>query len=224
MVACPSFRRFTNSLLAISSILQISVLFYFNARTQGHIRSTTDLELFSYSSTTPHHHEITVDILSIGSQNRLNYIETQKRSFASHRSVRHFFSVTESDDADPTCASKLTLSDVTGISNYCRTKAYPRKKFLMTYLKSAYVSTMSIDFAEREITVIHGKSNDPILTCGLNSVRCSLIISQNLVLRLGNNFLRRSRILLGGFVPKRDQPRASTEYFNFIRMSPFLIS
>lgn len=140
---CPTIKNFSNSLtnvlLVSSSILQLSLLLYFIAETQKqHVIGPMIISL----PTATHHHKITVDILSIGSQSRLDYIHSQKMTFASHRSVRNFYSVTEHDDADPMCANKLTTSDVIEISRFCRNKAKwnPRRQFLMTYLKSSYVS------------------------------------------------------------------------------------
>lgn len=158
MVACPSVRHYTNILLIISSILQISILLYFDAGVRGQRESAIGPDVFSSPSTTPRRREITVDILSIGSQNRLDYIDTQKSTFGLHRSVRNFFSVTEKDDFDPMCASKLTISDVAEISTFCRAKAKwnPRRQFLMTYLKSAYVSTESI------VKLLRGESQSPM--------------------------------------------------------------
>ena len=62
----------------------------------------------------------TVDILSVGSVTRQELLNAQKRTFASHVSVRNFFNVTERDDPDPDCHEKLTLSQTREISNYCR--------------------------------------------------------------------------------------------------------
>lgn len=62
----------------------------------------------------------TVDILSVGSVTRQELLNAQRRTFASHASVRNFFNVTERDDPDPDCHEKLTMSQTLEISNYCR--------------------------------------------------------------------------------------------------------
>jgi hypothetical protein len=81
-----------------------------------------------------------VDILSIGSQSRLDYVVAQQQTFGSHVSVRNFFNVTELDDADPTCSFKLTREDVVQISNFCRVekKWHPRRQFVMSYLQAPF--------------------------------------------------------------------------------------
>ena len=42
-----------------------------------------------------------VDILSVGSNLRLEYLQAQRNTFTRHVSVRHFFNATEDGDADP---------------------------------------------------------------------------------------------------------------------------
>lgn len=83
-----------------------------------------------------------VDILSIGSNQRLEYLQAQRESFASHISVRNFFNVTENDDDDPFCASKLSKRNVTMISRFCRRKKKwnPKRQFLLSYLQTAYAT------------------------------------------------------------------------------------
>jgi hypothetical protein len=58
---------------------------------------------------------LSVDILSIGSQNRFHYVETQHKFLSLHPSVRFFFNVTENDDEDPNCTQRLTKDDVSQI-------------------------------------------------------------------------------------------------------------
>jgi ribosomal protein L17 len=75
--------------------------------------------------------EFVVDILSIGSKSRMDYIESQQKTFASHPTVRNFFYATEQVDADPECSTKLTDVGVLGISNYCHKKSWPSNQTLM---------------------------------------------------------------------------------------------
>jgi hypothetical protein len=63
-----------------------------------------------------------VDILAIGSRTRLQNLEMQRNTFASHVSVRNFFNATEDDDVDPFCQSNLTERDVQNIIGFCRAK------------------------------------------------------------------------------------------------------
>ena len=64
----------------------------------------------------------TVDILSIGSVNRLEYLATQQETFATHISVRHFFNVTEHDDVDKDChkLGENATTYLNSIIQFCR--------------------------------------------------------------------------------------------------------
>ena len=62
----------------------------------------------------------TVDILSIGSQERPELLVAQQESFASHISVRNFYNATEADDSDPDCHKYLTPHDAYNISVFCK--------------------------------------------------------------------------------------------------------
>ena len=73
-------------------------------------------EFRSLSATDP----FTVDILSVGSVNRSDYLDAQRRTFASHNSVRNFFYVTEKDDADSDCATEITWNHVKMVSGFCK--------------------------------------------------------------------------------------------------------
>mmetsp|Transcript_111 Transcript_111/g.271 ORF Transcript_111/g.271 Transcript_111/m.271 type:complete len:424 (+) Transcript_111:240-1511(+) len=63
---------------------------------------------------------LTVDLLSVASQQQLSLLLAQKSTVGSHTSVRNFFNATELDDADPSCSSNLKLEDVKSISSFCR--------------------------------------------------------------------------------------------------------
>jgi hypothetical protein len=65
-----------------------------------------------------------VDLLSIGSKRRPDLMQAQRDSFGSHRYVRHFFTATEDDDADPSCHDVLSEEDVYRISKFCRRKPW----------------------------------------------------------------------------------------------------
>ena len=91
----------------------------------------TDLGAVS-SSVIKEERGFTVDILSVGSVTRLEFLHAQKRTFASHASVRNFFNVTERDDPDPDCHEKLTRSQLQQISLYCRNER-PSKAVGETY-------------------------------------------------------------------------------------------
>jgi hypothetical protein len=63
---------------------------------------------------------LVVDIMSVGSKTRLDYQETQRNTFAKHKSVRFFFNITEDDDADLNCSISLVANDSYAIANFCR--------------------------------------------------------------------------------------------------------
>jgi hypothetical protein len=65
--------------------------------------------------------EFVVDILSVGSLSRLDQLDAQRETMASHVTVRNFFNVTEHDDEDdPECYQHLTWPQVRNISRFCR--------------------------------------------------------------------------------------------------------
>jgi hypothetical protein len=68
-------------------------------------------------------HPVVVDILSIGSQRRGRYLETQRRILGTHASVRHFFNATELDDVDSRCDTRLTTKDVHRIRAFCQSRS-----------------------------------------------------------------------------------------------------
>jgi hypothetical protein len=136
-----------------------------NATTTSSTATTTSLshasvpEADSSSPPPPPPVPFTVDILSVGSQSRLDYIQAQRDSFGSHSSVRHFFNVTELDDPnDPHCSTTLKWNDVASISRFCSTNKYnhnnkrnhhkihssswdPQRQFVMKYLSGSFAST-----------------------------------------------------------------------------------
>jgi hypothetical protein len=83
---------------------------------------------------------LTIDILSIGSNTRLDFLEAQRTSFGSHRAVRHFFNATEADDADSNCAATLSVKDVFSIANFCHAKKWKTHRKLMAYYRSCYAT------------------------------------------------------------------------------------
>jgi hypothetical protein len=61
-----------------------------------------------------------IDIISIGSLLKPHLHEAQQRTFGSHPSIRHWFPITELNDTDSTCSSKLTLDQVNTIYSTCK--------------------------------------------------------------------------------------------------------
>ena len=85
--------------------------------------------------------ELTIDIMSIGSEGNRRMLDAQSRTWASHTSVRFFWGGLEADEADPNCYKSLTKDQMTGISTYCRS-FQAKKKYkhspLMSYLMNNY--------------------------------------------------------------------------------------
>ena len=55
----------------------------------------------------PNNAGLTVDVLSVGSQLRLDFLQGQMNSWASHTAVRHFWGFSEMDDSDPNCSATI---------------------------------------------------------------------------------------------------------------------
>ena len=83
-----------------------------------------------------------VDILSVGSIHRMDYLEAQRDTFATHISVRNFFNATEQDDADPSCSTSLTKIAIWKIVTFCRiTKKWDRRRqFVMTHEQNSFAT------------------------------------------------------------------------------------
>lgn len=90
------------------------------------------------SSRNTKHDGLVVDMMSIGSKTRIHYQETQRTTFASHKSVRFFFNITESDDADPTCSDNFAPEDAYAVSDICHKRHWRSNQFLMRYLRGPY--------------------------------------------------------------------------------------
>lgn len=84
--------------------------------TQG--SSTKSANIVEESRESPN--AITIDIMSVGSQNRSHYQTAQRKTWASHSSVRSFYPITELDDKDPQCGSKTSLEQVGVMVEQCR--------------------------------------------------------------------------------------------------------
>jgi hypothetical protein len=90
-----------------------------------------------------------VDILSIGSRTRLDYLQTQQETFASHVTVRSFFNVTEEDDVDRWCERTVSESDIARMVQFCRSRS--------SSSMSAIQSSLTRYFAPS--TILQRKSN-----------------------------------------------------------------
>jgi len=76
---------------------------------------------------------LTVDIISIGSRQRHELLDVQRMTFATHRTVRNFFAITEDDDDDPECASYLTQQSnaTSSIREMCGSAVFHKNRPMM---------------------------------------------------------------------------------------------
>lgn len=82
---------------------------------------------------------LAIDTISVATESSLVTLEGQVKTWGSHHSVRYFFGATELDDADPTCAQKITLGDMQGISEYCSGRAWRRGRPRVKFLRNRFV-------------------------------------------------------------------------------------
>lgn len=68
-----------------------------------------------------------IDILSIGSLNNLELIDTQFSTWANQPSRRLFIAATENDDPDPNCYKNLTMDGALDIIQKCQSRDFYRK-------------------------------------------------------------------------------------------------
>ncbi|KAL7432074.1 hypothetical protein ACHAXM_003336 [Skeletonema potamos] len=115
-------------------------------------------ELSSSSSESPS--SFSVDILSVASidTKRKELLNLQKRTFASHTSVRNFFHATEVDDFDPTCYKDLTWKHVADVSTFCR-KRPSGISYEMRHLRGLYGRKQWIAKKSNPIAYLHYKEN-----------------------------------------------------------------
>mmetsp|Transcript_13207 Transcript_13207/g.20515 ORF Transcript_13207/g.20515 Transcript_13207/m.20515 type:complete len:452 (+) Transcript_13207:220-1575(+) len=83
-----------------------------------------------------HDHFPVVDIMSFGTQSRLDLLKTQKKTWGSHSMFRNYYSVTELDDANPRCIE--SGKDIHKLTKRCRKKKvkglWPRYQFMPAIL------------------------------------------------------------------------------------------
>jgi hypothetical protein len=114
------------------------------------IKGTQKKETSKYFiKTNPNHKQggLVVDILSMASLSRLHYVEAQSILFSSHPLVRNLFNITELDDLDTECSSKLTKQDLFDISEFCRSddrhSNVLTKHFAQWYAQPAWLEKQS---------------------------------------------------------------------------------
>ena len=61
-----------------------------------------------------------VDVVSIGSISRLDFLMAQVETWASHRSIRHYWGFSELNDFDPECTSAASARDLDNKVDSCR--------------------------------------------------------------------------------------------------------
>lgn len=68
----------------------------------------------------PHLNDMIIDIVSIGSSFRPENMEAQAATFGTHAAVRRFWTFTEANDTEASCATDLTREQAEGLCKYCR--------------------------------------------------------------------------------------------------------
>eukprot|EP00429_Kryptoperidinium_foliaceum_P011228 CAMPEP_0176003704 /NCGR_PEP_ID=MMETSP0120_2-20121206/1313_1 /TAXON_ID=160619 /ORGANISM="Kryptoperidinium foliaceum, Strain CCMP 1326" /LENGTH=410 /DNA_ID=CAMNT_0017336359 /DNA_START=106 /DNA_END=1338 /DNA_ORIENTATION=- len=122
-------------------------------------RHTFDTELErSRMSATPRRHDdfrnyggtterIVVDVLTMASNERLEYMDTQKATWAHHPSVRNFFNVTEDLVEDSSACQQLQLDSVIAVTKFCHRPPYKpswlMNRFLKYYARESWIKTKS---------------------------------------------------------------------------------
>jgi len=125
-----------NGFLVIAIIFQIHFYLTYNRiavrswqqppdSTSGTIQNTSvatsrTVSLFSQQQQQQQSTFPVVDFLSVGSLRRLDSMQSQKETFASHVSLRIFFNITELDDDEPDCSNELQAVDAYAIADFCR--------------------------------------------------------------------------------------------------------
>jgi hypothetical protein len=64
-------------------------------------------------------HSTVVDILSIGSLQKINYQDTQQRTFGTHPAIRNFFRVNELNDTDASCYTDFSDAQLAEVLQFC---------------------------------------------------------------------------------------------------------
>lgn len=62
--------------------------------------------------------QLVIDMISIASNSRPDYYQTQQRTFGSHPSIRHFHVMTESNDTEATCVEEMTDETLKTIAGF----------------------------------------------------------------------------------------------------------
>ena len=67
-----------------------------------------------------HRTDLILDALSFGTQYNLSLLLAQQTTWASHKSICYYFTVTKLDDANPTCHKTLNRMTTENIVHLCR--------------------------------------------------------------------------------------------------------
>jgi hypothetical protein len=81
---------------------------------------------------------LVIDTISVAAEQSFVTLQGQVTAWGSHHSVRYFFGATERDDDDPGCATKITIDDMKGISDYCSGKAWKRANRTIKFLRNRF--------------------------------------------------------------------------------------
>ncbi len=99
-----------------------------------------------YFYNTTREKNLVIDALSVGTLYNLKLLGAQAKTWATHRSIRHYFAATEKDDADKTCYRTLNKTQIENIVNHCVTEQPLAKGVFKIQYKKAFVKG---SFAQR---------------------------------------------------------------------------
>jgi hypothetical protein len=103
--------------------------------------------------------ESSVDIISLGSITRMDYLTAQISTWASHRMVRHFWGLSEVQDYDPQCG-EMSVHEIHSIVEKCKAQNHSELSKMSTFLAEFY----GVSEGNRV------RSNDPGWICALRRV------------------------------------------------------
>lgn len=95
-------------------------------KSERYIRPTPKRIINHSTSNREEEQQPTIDILAVGSLSRIDYLNTQQRTFGSHHLVRHYYPITELNDTDKHCYTDLTSDQYEKVISFCRIFHDPR--------------------------------------------------------------------------------------------------
>lgn len=167
-----------------------------------------------------HRSGLVLDALTIGTQNNLELLEAQQQTWASSKSIRHFFAATELDDADATCYTTLNKRTIWSIIDLCRTEQpYAKPKSLISQYKGfgQYLITLE-EFLNTTEGQAHNRGGNYSHNAGW---MCAIQRMSVAMERLGR-FYRREQEVDSMALPDFLMIQDDDTYYNMIKIQEFL--